>query len=356
MKIIHCADIHLDSKMESNLSRQQAAERNTEIRESFCKMVQYAAENGVEVIMIAGDLFDTKRVSSTTIGCILDLVTQNADIDFLYLRGNHDEARHGFFNQMPSNFKVFSQQWQYHRYGDVVIAGLELSPQNCTGLYDTLTLDGADINIVMLHGQEATQPGAENISIPALRNKNIRYLALGHLHSYKLQDLDHSGQYCYCGCLEGRGFDECGEKGFVLLDIQDHRLGSEFIPFAHRKMHEVRVDISGQLQANRIAAAMLDAARQISPKDLVKFVLCGTYTVETNKDLVYLQNALSSKFYFVKIADESKLLLEAASYENDISLKGEFTRLVMGSDLSDDHKDIIICAGLQALSGEEITL
>ena len=27
MKIIHCADIHLDSKMESNLSKEKARER-----------------------------------------------------------------------------------------------------------------------------------------------------------------------------------------------------------------------------------------------------------------------------------------------------------------------------------------
>ena len=356
MKIIHCADIHLDSKMESNLSRRQAAERNVEIRETFCKMVTYAAENGVEVILIAGDLFDTKRVSSTSIGCILDLVAQNPKIDFLYLKGNHDEQLHSFFSRLPSNFKVFSDAWQYHRYGNVVIAGAELREQNCNDIYASLNLRGEDMNIVTLHGQEATQPGPDTVCIPSLRNKNIRYLALGHLHSYKLQPLDHSGQYCYCGCLEGRGFDECGEKGFVLLDIKDNRLRSEFVPFARRQMHEIRVDISNQVQVNRIAAAMVAAAEGISSADLIKFVLCGTYTAETNKDLVYLQNTLSHKFYFVKIADESKLLLEYAYYENDISLKGEFTRLVMGSELSDEQKEQIICAGLQALSGEEITL
>lgn len=356
MKIIHCSDIHLDSKMEANLTSQQAAERNTELCETFVRMVHYAAENDVRVIMISGDLFDTGRVRSTTVGCILDTVTLHPNIDFLYLRGNHDESEQAFFRDLPDNLKLFSDQWQYHRYGNVVIAGVELAPHNCTSIYTSLQLRSEDMNLVMLHGQETTQPGIESVCIPSLRNKHIRYLALGHLHSYKLQTLDHSGQYCYCGCLEGRGFDECGEKGFVLLDINGDRLSSEFIPFAYRKMHELRVDISDQTQANRIAAAMLAAAKDISSKDLVKFILCGSYTTETNKDLPHLQHTLGSKFYSVKISDESKLLLEPSSYENDISLKGEFTRLVMDAPLSDSEKERIICAGLQALSAEEITL
>jgi DNA repair exonuclease SbcCD nuclease subunit len=342
--------------MESNLTRQQAAERNAELCDTFAKMVNYAAENGVTVIVIAGDLFDTKRIRSTTIGCIQDIIAQHPNIDFLYLRGNHDESECSFTSSLPANLKVFSDNWQYHRYDNVVIAGVELAQHNCTSIYTSLKLKKEDVNIVVLHGQESTQPGAEAVCIPLLKNKQIRYLALGHLHSYKLQPLDHFGQYCYSGCLEGRGFDECGEKGFVLLDIKEDRLRTEFVPFAYRKMHEIRVDITGQTQANRIASLMIAAAKGIAQKDLVKFILCGSYTTETNKDLTYLQNAISSKFYFAKIADESKLFLERSSYENDISLKGEFTRLVMDSSLSDSEKERIIYAGLQALSGEEITL
>lgn len=356
MKIIHCSDLHLDSKMETHLTKQQSAERKAELLETFSRMVHYAAQNQVSVIMICGDLFDTARVSSTTVGCILDTVAQNPDIDFLYLQGNHDEEEHRFFSNAPANLKIFSHDWQYHRYGHVVIAGTELTDHNCSSIYTSLDLNSRDVNLVMLHGQEATQPGPELVCIPALKNKNIRYLALGHLHSYKLQPLDHSGQYCYCGCPEGRGFDECGEKGFVLLDITDDRLRTEFIPFASRQLHELPVEITGLTQSNRIAAAMLEAAKNIPSRDLVKFILTGTYTAHTNKDPAYLQHTLSSKFYAVKIADESTLQLDRSSYENDISLKGEFTRLVMGAALTEAEKEQIIYAGLQALSGEEIAL
>ena len=42
MKIIHCGDIHLDSKMTSNLSKEQARERKMEILRTFTRMVDYA--------------------------------------------------------------------------------------------------------------------------------------------------------------------------------------------------------------------------------------------------------------------------------------------------------------------------
>ena len=55
LKIIHCADLHLDSKMETNLDKEKAKERKNEILITFEKMVQYAKENDVKVIIIAGD-------------------------------------------------------------------------------------------------------------------------------------------------------------------------------------------------------------------------------------------------------------------------------------------------------------
>ena len=41
MKIIHCADLHLDSKMESNLDREAASMRRDELLDTFERMVRY---------------------------------------------------------------------------------------------------------------------------------------------------------------------------------------------------------------------------------------------------------------------------------------------------------------------------
>lgn len=353
MKFIHCSDIHLDSRMERNLTAAQARERNAEICATFERMVDFACREGVRAVMIAGDLFDSLRASAQTAGFLMDLVSNAPEVDFLYLRGNHDEAERVFAGlQIPDNFKFFGSCWTSHRYENVVISGIE--PENWDGFYKELKLDSNDVNIVMLHGQVDTRPGRELICLPLLKNKNIRYLALGHLHSYQLERLDEDGMYCYSGCLEGRGFDECGEKGFVLLETGKHDVRAEFIPFASRTLHEVCVDITGLQTVSQILEATRKAGAHIREKDLVKFTLTGGFTPETQKDQRFLKKMLESRYYFVKIKDESTLQISKEDYEHDASLKGEFIRLVMASDRSREEKEQMILWGIRSLSGEEV--
>ena len=145
-----------------------------------------------------------------------------------------------------------------------------------------------------------------------------------------------------------------GPKGFVLLHVEGNRVKQEFVPFARRMLEEVQVDISGLTSGSRILAAAQDALRETNIENLVRLTLIGSYTPETRKDLNFLQKMLEGRFYLLKIRDESRLKFEKETYEHDISLKGEFIRLVMASDRSDEEKERIICYGIRALSGEEV--
>ena len=60
------------------------------------------------------------------------------------------------------------------------------------------------------------------------------------------------------------------------------------------------------------------------------------------------------RFYFIKIYDETDVLIDYERYENDASLKGEFIRLVLSEKLSEKEKKEIIVTGIKALSGEEV--
>lgn len=355
MKIIHCSDLHLDSRMEANLSFEKAKERNHEILLTFERLVKYAKQNDVDLVMFAGDLFDTERISASTVDYFLNEIRNAKEIDFLYLKGNHDESKHAFIGEeLPDNLKLFNDQWISYNYDFLTITGIEINKDNASALYQELSLNKEETNIVMLHGQEATQPGVDMVCLPQLKNKNIDYLALGHIHSYKKERLDDRGSYAYCGCLEGRGFDECGEKGFILLDVKPHNIQTTFVPFAKRQLHDVEVDITGKETITEIKRAMEVASSSIDHNDLVKFTLVGEYTFDTQKDFEFLKKAFADDFYFSKIKDSSHLKIEKENYENDISLKGEFIRKVMASDLSNHEKEEIICAGIQALSGKEI--
>ena len=357
MKFIHCSDIHLDSPMESNLTPRQARERNAELCATFARMVDYAKAEGITAVLIAGDLFDTQRISATTARFLLDTIASAPQVSFLYLKGNHDESHRAFGGMaLPVNLLGFTDSPTSYTFGDVTVTAAELTDRSCITLYDALQLQEEHINILMLHGQTAPQIGEELVCLPRLKGKHIDYLALGHLHSYQQGQLDSRGIWCYCGCLEGRGYDECGEKGFVLVEAENNCLTHRFIPFAKRTLHHVSVDITGLQDTPAMLTAMTAAAAHIPESDLVKFTLTGTYTPDTHKDLPFLQNMLSSRFYALKLKDESRLHIYAAAYENDISLKGEFLRLVMASDLPDADRDRIICAGLEALRGEEISL
>ena len=354
MKFIHCSDIHLDSRMEHNLPASQARERNAEICATFSRMASFAAEQGVTAVIIAGDLFDTEHVTDRTAGFVLDTVRNTPGVDYLYLRGNHDNS--GFSRmELPENFKMFGSSWTSFRYENVTVSGMD--PEDTwETYYEDLNLQPENVNIVTLHGQISTQPGRELIALPKLKRKFIDYLALGHIHGYQTGKLDERGSWCYCGCLEGRGFDECGEKGFVLLDVEDREVKAEFVPFSRRQTVEAQVDITDLTTVSQILQAMEHAAGEINPENLVKFTLTGSYTLETQKDLPFLQKMLEGKFYFHRIKDESRLKIEKETYEHDISLKGSFIRLVMASDKPTEEKEQIICCGIRALSGEEVEL
>ena len=361
MKIIHCADLHLDSKMESNLTKDQAIQRREELVQTFVNMVNFAKVNEVKVIIIAGDMFDTSQNNQVRIKRrVLEQIKSAEEIDFIYLRGNHDKV--DFFEKLeekPDNLKMFHDSWTSFTYGDIVINGCELSKNSGNSIYSELSLKQDRINIVVLHGQESNydkKDDAEVINLSLLKNRNIDYLALGHIHTYKYAKLDNRGSYCYCGCLEGRGFDECGEKGFVLLDVDDKKVDHSFIPIAKRKLNEVNVVLSGIMSESQIQEAVEDKLSGISKIDFVKIIFTGEIDEETDIDIKYLLSIFSSRFYFLKIYNQTKLMLCYEDYAKDISLKGEFIRLVQEQNLDEDEKNSIILTGLKALAGREIDI
>lgn len=364
MRILHCADLHLDSKMTANLSKEKAKERKMEIVRTFSRMVDYAKKNNVSVILIAGDMFDTRNVSAMVRNTIHSVILENSQMDFLYLKGNHDNDNFlSKLEEVPENLHLFGDTWTTYGYGKVAVTGLELNSENTLTAYNSLVLDHDSYNIVLMHGQLADYKSAdkaETISLDDLKNKNIDYLALGHVHGYRQERLDNRGLYCYPGCLEGRGFDECGEKGFVVLDIDtDKRTATtEFVPFAARTLYTLPVDVTGITSTQEAAVRMQEAIDKsgISSKSLVKFVLEGEVDVECELEPDFLEEQFSDYFYFSKVKDNTKLLVNYHDYEKDASLKGEFVRMVCASDLSEEEKSLIIRTGIQALQGEEISL
>lgn len=359
MKIIHCADLHLDSKMETNFSREQAKERRYEILNTFEKMIEYAVANNIEVILIAGDMFDTPQNQQKTIkNRVIDSIRKARKIDFLYLQGNHDND--DFFKKMPNkpdNLKLFQKEWSNYRYGNVVISGIEFEHGKHKDVYSKLSLNENDFNIVTLHGQISkygSEKNVEIINLAQLQNKYIDYLALGHIHTYEQEKLDYRGIYCYSGCLEGRGFDEFGKKGFVVLDINKHSLSTEFVAIAKRTFHEVKINVSKYTETSNINKAVEEHLKNIPNTDIVKLVFEGEVSEDIELDIDYIEQKIKNKFYFSKISDETEIKIDYFKYEKDISFKGEFIRKVQSLNISAKDKGKIIKMGINAIVGKEV--
>ena len=356
MKLIHCADLHLDSPMESNLSPEQARERKNEILSTFARLVRLAEENQVAAILISGDLFDSRHITKKTERYVLDLIRRHSNVFFFYLAGNHD--RGSALSEIdpaerPDNLCLFGEGWRSYDFGEVVITGSE-SPD-----LDSLSLKENVLNILMLHGQESADRGADKrdvIKFPKLKNKNIDYIALGHLHTYRTAKIDERCTACYSGCLEGRGFDECGPKGYVLLEVDGRRINHTFVPFARRELYTVECDVTDAHTRLELEERVRAAVKGIPAASMVKLLLKGACPAEQNKDVDYLLSVLFEMFYFAKIYDETRLLIRPEDYRNDISLKGEFVRRVMASNMSDIEKERVLACGFRALCGEEVEL
>lgn len=356
MRILHCADIHLDSKLNANFDSEISKKRRAEIVLSFKKLIQFAADKGVDAVIIAGDLFDTGTITKTTVGIVRGCIVSNPDIIFYYLKGNHDAKN--ILDEITDldNLKFFGENWTQFTQGNVTITGVS-EADDYKKIYDNLRLDENSINIVTMHGQIYENLTEDGICLSALRHRGIDYLALGHIHSHSMDKLDERGVYCYPGCLESRGFDECGEHGVVLIDTEDNSLKYEFVPWGERKAYRIDTDISKCMDTADCLEAIKDSFLKngITSCDMTEVVLTGQIDAEAEYSLDILTQELNDKYFCVKIKDKTKIYINYENYANDISLKGEFIRLVIGDKkLDEDTRAEIIRTGLMALSGENV--
>lgn len=348
MKLIHCSDIHLDAPLESVFSPEEAREYRRVVLNDFSNLVAIADNSGADALLIAGDLFDSDNTSERTVRYVLDLFRSHPDLSIFYLAGNHDGGGLSKRTDLPSNLHTFGQDWTYFDFGELMIAG-GTAPDPAA-----LSLSQDRVNIVLLHGQvRGSAKGEYSISFSKLKNRNIDYLALGHIHNFQEAPLDARGVACYSGCLTGRGFDECGKKGYVLLETVNSRINHRFVPFASRTFHEIPFDVSAYASMPELENALRQAFEGIPVKDFCLLKLTGSVDPDFPPDCGQLKSTFAGRFGLLRIKDETTLRIDPHSYENDISLKGEFIRQVLASEQDPVEQERIIACGLRALRGEE---
>ena len=348
MKLIHTADLHLGSALDSRFPDAIAKQRRAEVLSTFGRIIDIAKERGARAILISGDLFDSDRPFKRDKQYFFSAVRQNPDIEFFYLRGNHD-VRESYDEALP-NLHTFSDKPEGYELDDVRITGIELTAGNCESFYTSLSLDKEKTNILMLHGQVADRAGDGLIDPKRLRARGIDYIALGHIHSFSVAFPDKDTTMVYPGTPEGRGFDECGEKGVVLIDTADLK-NPTFIRTARRTLHSVRVDVSGASDIYDVQRLIRDAAR-IPREDLLRVELYGECAFDTTGIERNISDMLLGEYYFITVKDRTRRKISLGDLSCDLSLRAEFLREVLSSDEDEEEKKKIIALGLRALSGD----
>lgn len=354
MKILHTSDIHLDSPLTTRLDSDKVKARRAELLATFRSCAAYASREGAEAFIISGDLFDSESVSRTTLEYIVSTVELYPSITFFYLFGNHEKkviVESGI--RIPRNLKIFDDEWTYYRLDDTVIAG------RCTtakDMFDTLTLDAAKRNVVVLHGTltDRSDEGGM-IGTKDLADMPIDYLALGHYHTYTATAIGDRCTAVYPGTPEGRGFDESGRKGCVLVEIDRYGTSHRFIGTAKRTLFIEEVDVSGLFRGIEVENAIENATRGATKDDMVRIILTGERDVRDRYDVEAIKESFRSRFYYFEIKDAARARISSEEFKLDRSLKGEFIRSVLDdATLDGQTKEEVIATGLRALLGESI--
>lgn len=352
MKILHMADCHLDAVMEQHLPARLARARRRELLLTFSRAIAAAKAEGASLVLIAGDLFDTDSPSEGAVRYVLDCIEAHSDITFVYIEGNHDIGALAGVS-LPQNFRLIpARTGETLAFGDVVLhaAGYGAGED----ILSSFVFDESTTNILLLHGTLSTSridTREEIISRPLLDDKKIDYLALGHFHTHTPLLLSRGGLACYAGTPEGRGFDETGDCGVVLFDTETGK--AEFLMTASRTLHDIAVDVTGAVTLPEIERRVEAAVHGICENDMVRLTLTGEVEEHYLKEPEQIKLLLDGRFFFTKVKDSIKLHLRADRFRNDISLRGEFVRRVLGNpNLSEEDKERVLSFGLRALAGE----
>jgi len=351
MKILHTSDIHMESPLGARLGGERLRERKLELVRTFERMADEAVYAGCRLFIIAGDLFDSERITKRAKERVINIVLSHKEVTFLYLPGNHEkDAFADVVTESIPNLSVFGKGWTYFDFDNVTVAGRsEISPD----MFDSLTLLPERKNIVVLHGALAERTDGENIGIREAEGKNIDYLALGHYHSHSVRQIDHRGVAVYSGTPEPRGFDEAFDCGFVMVECKE-RVTYSFRSFAKRQLRIIPTDITGAEDNREVSDRIKLALQAAHSSDLVRIVLTGKRLIEFYPDIENLVSRYTGSYYYFEIEDKTGIMITPGAYKYDKSLKGEFIRLVLSKDnLTDEEKDRIIRCGILALLGEE---
>lgn len=371
MKLLHSSDFHLDSPL-TGLSPEKSALRRRELRELPARLAALAKDEGVDLVLLPGDLFDGERVYPETVRALAGALEDMA-VPVFIAPGNHDwfHEKSPYAAPWPDNVHVFTatdmQAVELPKLNCVVHGCAFTAPhREDDPLAGFSAPDDGRLHLLCVHGEVGLTGNYAPIDPKSLEHCGAAYAALGHVHT---AGSGKAGKtlWAYPGCPEGRGFDELGSKGALIVsfgesaqleitspdgppmapvDLGTQPVAAKFVPVCKRQYRIETVDV------NEFAAA-LPAGE--SP-DLVRFILAGES--RDTPDIAALTAQAAPRFFHVELRDRTTLPAELWARAEEDSLTGLFLREMRARlEVADEsEKDTLLLAarfGLAALEGGE---
>ena len=362
VRIIHAADLHLDSPFEG-LDGDRAALRRAEQRALPETIVRRCEEQKADLLLLCGDLLDSGSIYTQTGEALLSALSR-VDIPVFIAPGNHDwYSRRSPYARLafPENVHIFSRPAlecaELPGLG-VRVWGAGYTANACPPLLRDVRISKREgwLDILALHAEVGRKDSPYcPVTEEELARSGFDYAALGHIHT--LSGLRRAGGcvYAWPGCPEGRGFDECGRKGILQADVSAGKCELMFLPMGGREYRKLTVEAGEDARSAVETALPQDAKRHI-----YRIILSGE-CVET-PDLQYLRQALSDRVFHLQLVDETRPARDIWERAGEDTLTGAFLRrmrLRLEAAKDSGERAVVLDAlrlGLAALEGRELRL
>ena len=364
IRIFHFADTHLGFSAYRKVDQNGINQRETDIYNSFVRIVDYILQSKPDLVIHAGDLFDTVRPTNRAIGIAIDQLIRisKSGIPFVLISGNHEtpklrETSHIFklFEHLDNIYPVYRDKLEkfYFKIKEKIIV-IHAVP-HCRDKKDFLSsLDSviidqkADYNILTIHGavksiQEFKMNEFNEYFIPvSVLSRDFDYVALGHYHKYT----NVMNNAFYSGSTERLTFSDANDKkgGIEVVLHPDHKVS--FISFPTRKM----IDLSPIDCRNLSSTDIINRLQELSTNNKIEdaIVRVSLFNIESpiyhSLNISSIKTMFSKAFHFeIKHAVRNKKGA-SSSYETSIvDLITEFKRFIENSSYKD--KDVIFNLG-----------
>ena len=390
LRLLHTADVHLGAR-HADLGEQAAAQRERQFA-AFKAAVDLAIAERVDIVLIAGDLFDSNtqpRRSVERVAAELKRLVA-AKIRTVVIPGTHDVYDraslyrvHDLATMAGSTVDddlvtvLTPERPSVHLAAcDVVIHGPVFATKRApySPLRDLKVTPGevATWNIGMVHGSLAIPDRTDRDEVVVTRAEieasGLDYLALGHWHSAQ-QGKAGGTTYAYSGAPEPVAVTQDG-AGKVLLIALDEVAGVRTVTIEERTVGRTRfekLDVDASTLADQPELVKLLAAR--ADPDLVLDVrLTGVRPDELDVSTDEVEDQLKGSFLKVRVRDASVPALTKGNLPSPDTIPGAFIRDVEGriAELEAEGSEPAIAEatelrdvlrlGRLLLAGHEVTL